>query len=224
MTAAERNDLLTPAEVAVLFRVNPKTVTRWARAGKLSATGVPGSGRALTHLRSSPPRAPVISVSRRRTSPRPLRRLRWKNPRGGAGGSWPGVPVRRSRRGHRPAGGHLRRSARRSPPAVGRRLPPQGGNRCGFALRRGRPVTAPGGGCPLPRICCLRGALPSSGPQQVPRAPNGVDHAGPMGLELSAQGAHVDLGQVGVGVVIPDLAEELALGHDPGAVANEYPE
>ncbi len=27
--------LLTPSEVAKLFRVNPKTVTRWARAGKL---------------------------------------------------------------------------------------------------------------------------------------------------------------------------------------------
>ena len=25
--------LLTPAEVAAMFRVNPKTVTRWARAG-----------------------------------------------------------------------------------------------------------------------------------------------------------------------------------------------
>ena len=29
--------LLTPSEVAQLFRVNPKTVTRWARAGKLTA-------------------------------------------------------------------------------------------------------------------------------------------------------------------------------------------
>ncbi|GAA4845461.1 BldC family transcriptional regulator [Luteimicrobium sp. NPDC057192] len=28
--------LLTPAEVASLFRVDPKTVTRWAKAGKLS--------------------------------------------------------------------------------------------------------------------------------------------------------------------------------------------
>jgi excisionase family DNA binding protein len=28
--------LLTPAEVATLFRVDPKTVTRWARSGKLS--------------------------------------------------------------------------------------------------------------------------------------------------------------------------------------------
>lgn len=27
--------VLTPSEVGKLFRVNPKTVTRWARAGKL---------------------------------------------------------------------------------------------------------------------------------------------------------------------------------------------
>ena len=26
------NELLTPSEVAVMFKVNPKTVTRWARA------------------------------------------------------------------------------------------------------------------------------------------------------------------------------------------------
>ena len=31
------NELLTPSEVAVMFKVNPKTVTRWARAGKISA-------------------------------------------------------------------------------------------------------------------------------------------------------------------------------------------
>jgi excisionase family DNA binding protein len=30
------NALLTPAEVAAVFRVDPKTVTRWAKAGKLS--------------------------------------------------------------------------------------------------------------------------------------------------------------------------------------------
>ena len=29
--------LLTPAEVARLFRVNPKTVTRWAQEGKIAA-------------------------------------------------------------------------------------------------------------------------------------------------------------------------------------------
>jgi excisionase family DNA binding protein len=28
--------LLTPAEVATMFRVDPKTVTRWAQDGKLS--------------------------------------------------------------------------------------------------------------------------------------------------------------------------------------------
>ncbi|MEE1618982.1 BldC family transcriptional regulator [Brachybacterium sp. J144] len=36
----ERDDapeeLLTPAEVAKMFHVDPKTVTRWAQAGKLS--------------------------------------------------------------------------------------------------------------------------------------------------------------------------------------------
>lgn len=45
MAPAERNDLLTPAEVAVLFRVNPKTVTRWARAGKISAIRTLGGHR-----------------------------------------------------------------------------------------------------------------------------------------------------------------------------------
>lgn len=38
-------DLLTPAEVAVLFKVNPKTVTRWARAGKISAIRTLGGHR-----------------------------------------------------------------------------------------------------------------------------------------------------------------------------------
>ena len=45
MTAPQNNDLLTPAEVAVLFRVNPKTVTRWARAGKISAIRTLGGHR-----------------------------------------------------------------------------------------------------------------------------------------------------------------------------------
>ena len=39
------NELLTPAEVAVMFRVNPKTVTRWARAGKISAVRTLGGHR-----------------------------------------------------------------------------------------------------------------------------------------------------------------------------------
>jgi excisionase family DNA binding protein len=37
--------LLTPAEVAEMFRVNPKTVTRWARAGKITSLRTLGGHR-----------------------------------------------------------------------------------------------------------------------------------------------------------------------------------
>ena len=37
--------LLTPAEVAALFRVSPKTVTRWAESGKLPAMRTLGGHR-----------------------------------------------------------------------------------------------------------------------------------------------------------------------------------
>ncbi len=37
--------LLTPAEVASLFRVDTKTVTRWAKAGKLTAIRTLGGHR-----------------------------------------------------------------------------------------------------------------------------------------------------------------------------------
>ena len=37
--------LLTPAEVGALFRVDPKTVSRWAEAGKLNSTRTPGGHR-----------------------------------------------------------------------------------------------------------------------------------------------------------------------------------
>ncbi|AEI10965.1 MULTISPECIES: BldC family transcriptional regulator [Cellulomonas] len=37
--------LLTPGEVASLFRVDPKTVTRWARAGRLTAIRTLGGHR-----------------------------------------------------------------------------------------------------------------------------------------------------------------------------------
>ena len=36
---------MTPAEVAELFRVDPKTVTRWADAGKISAVRTLGGHR-----------------------------------------------------------------------------------------------------------------------------------------------------------------------------------
>ena len=42
---SESELLLTPAEVAALFRVDPKTVTRWAKAGKLSSIRTLGGHR-----------------------------------------------------------------------------------------------------------------------------------------------------------------------------------
>ncbi len=44
-TPIEHDELLTPSEVAAMFRVNPKTVTRWARAGKISAIRTLGGHR-----------------------------------------------------------------------------------------------------------------------------------------------------------------------------------
>jgi excisionase family DNA binding protein len=41
----EYEPLLTPAEVAARLRVDPKSVTRWAKAGKLSAVRTPGGHR-----------------------------------------------------------------------------------------------------------------------------------------------------------------------------------
>ena len=38
-------ELMTPAEVAALFRVDPKTVTRWAQQGKLRSVRTLGGHR-----------------------------------------------------------------------------------------------------------------------------------------------------------------------------------
>ena len=40
-----QENLLTPSEVAYLFRVDPKTVTRWAKAGKLTSIRTLGGHR-----------------------------------------------------------------------------------------------------------------------------------------------------------------------------------
>jgi excisionase family DNA binding protein len=40
-----RDRLLTPSEVASLFRVDPKTVTRWAAGGRLRSLRTPGGHR-----------------------------------------------------------------------------------------------------------------------------------------------------------------------------------
>lgn len=41
----DHDALLTPSEVARMFRVDPKTVTRWAKAGKLPAIKTLGGHR-----------------------------------------------------------------------------------------------------------------------------------------------------------------------------------
>ncbi len=40
-----RERLLTPGEVAALFRVDPKTVTRWAAAGRIHSIRTRGGHR-----------------------------------------------------------------------------------------------------------------------------------------------------------------------------------
>lgn len=45
ISGPESEPLLTPAEVAALFRVDPKTVTRWAKAGKLTSIRTLGGHR-----------------------------------------------------------------------------------------------------------------------------------------------------------------------------------
>jgi len=43
--ADENGPLLTPTEVATIFRVDPKTVTRWAKAGRISCVRTLGGHR-----------------------------------------------------------------------------------------------------------------------------------------------------------------------------------
>jgi len=43
--SSDQEVLLTPAEVAALFRVDPKTVTRWAKSGKLTSIRTLGGHR-----------------------------------------------------------------------------------------------------------------------------------------------------------------------------------
>ena len=45
MNEFEQDTLLTPAEVAQMFRVNPKTVTRWSKNGKLNCIRTLGGHR-----------------------------------------------------------------------------------------------------------------------------------------------------------------------------------
>jgi excisionase family DNA binding protein len=55
---SEQDRLLKPQEVAALFRVDPKTVTRWAKAGKLTCIRTLGGHR---RYRESEVRALLMS-------------------------------------------------------------------------------------------------------------------------------------------------------------------
>jgi excisionase family DNA binding protein len=62
--------LLTPGEVAALFRVDPKTVTRWASAGRIGSIRTPGGHR---RFRESEVRSMLADLTSEATLP-PTRR------------------------------------------------------------------------------------------------------------------------------------------------------
>ena len=45
LSSVSQERLLAPGEVAALFRVDPKTVTRWAAAGRIGSIRTPGGHR-----------------------------------------------------------------------------------------------------------------------------------------------------------------------------------
>ncbi|MEV6428592.1 MULTISPECIES: BldC family transcriptional regulator [unclassified Nocardia] len=45
LTVGGQDTLLTPGQVAAMFHVDPKTVTRWAHAGRLGSLRTPGGHR-----------------------------------------------------------------------------------------------------------------------------------------------------------------------------------
>ena len=59
-----KDRLLTPGEVAQLFRVDPKTVTRWAAAGRISSIRTPGGHRRFreTEVRALLSGSPLVAV------------------------------------------------------------------------------------------------------------------------------------------------------------------
>jgi excisionase family DNA binding protein len=58
--------LLTPGEVAALFRVDPKTVTRWASAGRIGSIRTPGGHR---RFRESEVRSMLATLTSEATAP-----------------------------------------------------------------------------------------------------------------------------------------------------------
>jgi len=65
---ANSERLLTPGEVATLFRVDPKTVTRWASAGRIGSIRTPGGHR---RFRESEVRGLLADLTSEATLPHP---------------------------------------------------------------------------------------------------------------------------------------------------------
>lgn len=63
MSTPSKPRLMTPEEVASLFRVDPKTVVRWARAGRISSVRTPGGHRRF-------PEYEIDALLRRQSDPR----------------------------------------------------------------------------------------------------------------------------------------------------------
>ena len=68
MAAIDTEPLLTPQEVATMFRVDPKTITRWAKAGKLTSIRTLGGHRRYseTEVRA------LLAASSQERAPDPL--------------------------------------------------------------------------------------------------------------------------------------------------------
>jgi excisionase family DNA binding protein len=64
--AGDPERLLTPGEVATLFRVDPKTVTRWAAAGRIGSIRTPGGHR---RFRESEVRSMLADLTSEATRP-----------------------------------------------------------------------------------------------------------------------------------------------------------
>jgi excisionase family DNA binding protein len=60
----EGEPLLTPGQVATMFRVDPKTVTRWANTGKLTSIRTLGGHR---RYRETEVRALLADIPRQRS-------------------------------------------------------------------------------------------------------------------------------------------------------------
>ena len=95
----EAEPLLTPAEVATMFRVDPKTVTRWAKAGKLTSIRTLGGHR---RYRETEVRALLAGIPQQRTELQRTARTRPRVSRG-IDRSWPdpGGEGERSQEPHR---------------------------------------------------------------------------------------------------------------------------